>query len=76
VLTEKGRAVHPILIALRQWSEEFDADPETIATILVDRDKGRPVRKLTLYSQDGRPLDIADTVLKPRPAKRGRHAVR
>src|SRR5215471_17683139 len=43
VLTRKGRAIHPILIALRQWSEEFDESPETIATILVDRARGRPV---------------------------------
>jgi DNA-binding HxlR family transcriptional regulator len=74
VLTKKGRAIHPILIALRQWSEEFDAHPETIATILVDRDKARPVRKLALFSEDGRLLDVADTRLKPRPAKRRRRA--
>jgi DNA-binding HxlR family transcriptional regulator len=75
VPTRKGRAIHPILIALRQWSEEFDPHPETIATILVDRDKARPVRKLALYSQDGRLLDVADTMLKPRPAKPGRQAL-
>jgi DNA-binding HxlR family transcriptional regulator len=74
VLTRKGRAIHPILIALRQWTEEFDEAPETIATILVDREKGRPVRKLALYSEDGRLLDIADTTLKPRPAGRQRCA--
>jgi DNA-binding HxlR family transcriptional regulator len=74
VLTRKGRAIHPILIALRQWSEEFDEAPETIATILVDREKGRPVRKLALYSEDGRLLDIADTTLKPRPSGRQRRA--
>jgi DNA-binding HxlR family transcriptional regulator len=74
VLTRKGRAIHPILIALRQWTEEFDEAPETIATILVDREKGRPVRKLALYSEDGRLLDIADTALKPRPAGRQRRA--
>jgi DNA-binding HxlR family transcriptional regulator len=74
VLTRKGRAIHPILIALRQWTEEFDEAPETIATILVDREKGRPVRKLALYSEDGRLLDIADTTLKPRPAGRQRRA--
>ena len=74
VLTRKGRAIHPILIALRQWSEEFDEAPETIATLLVDREKGRPVRKLALYSEDGRLLDIADTTLKPRPAGRQRRA--
>ena len=74
VLTEKGRGLFPVMVALRQWSEEFDAHPETIATILVDRDKARPVRKLALFSQDGRLLDVADTTLKPRPAKRHRRA--
>lgn len=72
VLTPKGRGVFPILVALRQWSEEFDERPEEIATILVDRDKGRPVRKLELHAQDGRPLSDADTALKPRPVRRGR----
>ena len=57
LLTPKGRGVFPILVALRQWSEEFDERPEEIATILVDREKGQPVRKLELYSQDGRLLE-------------------
>jgi DNA-binding HxlR family transcriptional regulator len=66
VLTPKGRGVFPILVALRQWSEEFDDRPEEIATIMVDRENGRPVRKLALQSQDGRLLAAADTMLKPR----------
>ena len=74
VPTPKGRGVFPILVALRQWSEEFDRHPEQIATILVDREEGRPVRMLELYSQDGRLLTSADTALKPRPAKRHRIA--
>lgn len=68
VLTPKGRGTFPILVALRQWSEEFDERPSEIGTILVDREKGKPVRKLELRSQDGRLLGIADTVVKPRPA--------
>jgi DNA-binding HxlR family transcriptional regulator len=72
VPTPKGRGVFPILVALRQWSEEFDERPEQIATILVDRKNGRPVRRLELRSQDGRLLTSADTALKPRPAKRRR----
>jgi DNA-binding HxlR family transcriptional regulator len=75
VLTPKGRGIFPILVALRQWSEEFDERPGEIATILVDREKGKPVRKLELYSQDGRLLGAGDTALKPRPAaKRARLA--
>ena len=45
VLTPKGRGVFPIMVALRQWTEEFDEQPEEIATILVDREKGRPVKE-------------------------------
>ena len=67
VPTPKGRGVFPILVALRQWSEAFDERPHEIATILVDRKKGRPVRKLELRAEDGRLLDAADTALKSRP---------
>jgi DNA-binding HxlR family transcriptional regulator len=75
VLTPKGHGIFPILVALRQWSEEFDERPEEIATTLVDREKGKPVRKLELYSQDGRLLTAADTALKPRGGtKRARRA--
>jgi DNA-binding HxlR family transcriptional regulator len=66
VPTPKGRGVFPVLVALRQWSEEFDERPEEIATWLVDRENGRPVRKLELHAQDGRLLGAADTALKPR----------
>jgi len=66
VLTPKGRGIFPIMVALRQWSEEFEPDP-AIATLLVDREKGRPVRKLELRAQDGRLLDGVDTMLKPNP---------
>src|SRR5436309_12828849 len=64
--TPKGRGVFPILVALRQWSEEFDDHPEEITTILVDKERGRPVRKLELRAEDGRLLTQAGTTLKPR----------
>ena len=66
VLTPKGRGLFPILVALGQWSEAFDDRPAEIATVLVDRESGRPVQKLALFAQDGRPLGSADTTLKPR----------
>ena len=48
---------------------------EEIATILVDKEKGRPVRKLELHSQDGRLLSVGDTALKPRTAGKQRKRV-
>ena len=74
VLTPKGRGLFPILVALRQWSEEFDDAPEQIDTIMVDRSKGRPVKKLELHAEDGRLLSFADITLKPRPTRRRRSA--
>src|SRR5258708_6565866 len=68
VLTPKGRGIFPIIVALRQWSEEFDETPEEIGTLLVDRNKGRPVKKLELHAADGRLLDFGETMLKPRPS--------
>ena len=72
LLTPKGRGVFPILVALRQWSEEYDEHPEQIATLLVDSENGKPVRKLALYSEDRRLLEDRDTTLKPRRTKQWR----
>jgi len=76
VLTPRGRGVFPVLVALRQWSEEFSGEADGFATVLVDRSKGRPVRKLELRSQDGRLLDVGETEMRPNPkAKRRRRVV-
>ena len=72
VLTAKGRGVFPVLVALRQWSEEFSCDGGGFKTLLVDRNKGRPVRKLEIRAEDGRLLADGDTELRPNPASNRR----
>jgi DNA-binding HxlR family transcriptional regulator len=72
VLTAKGRGLFPILVALRQWSEEFSGDIKGFSTLLVDRTKGRPVRKLELRAEDGRLLGQGDTELKANPTLKRR----
>jgi DNA-binding HxlR family transcriptional regulator len=67
VPTAKGRGIFPILVALRQWTEEFDEHPEEIDTLMVDRDSGRPVKKLELHASDGRLLGLGEITLKARP---------
>jgi DNA-binding HxlR family transcriptional regulator len=64
VLTPKGRGVFPVIVALRQWSEDFAFAPDEFSNILVDRKSGRRVRKLELHAQDGRLLAAADTEVK------------
>jgi DNA-binding HxlR family transcriptional regulator len=75
LLTPKGRGVFPVLVALRQWSEEFSGERDGFPTLLVDRDKGRPVRKLEIRSQDGRLLGNGDTELRPNPKLKRRRRV-
>jgi DNA-binding HxlR family transcriptional regulator len=65
VLTPKGRGIFPVLVALRQWSEEFSFSSGGCPTVLVDRGKGRPVRKLELRAEDGRLLGDGDIQVKP-----------
>lgn len=58
-LTEKGRALLPVLIALRQWGERW-GDGGPVNPVLVDNRDRRPVRSIAVQAQDGRDLDIAD----------------
>jgi DNA-binding HxlR family transcriptional regulator len=64
VLTAKGRGIFPVMVALRQWSEDFVFAPDELSTIMVDREHGQRVRKLELHAQDGRLLGAGDVKLK------------
>jgi DNA-binding HxlR family transcriptional regulator len=63
VLTDKGRGLFPVLVALRQWGEEFYVEPNEGLARLLDREQLRPLPKLEIRAQDGRVLGPADTVL-------------
>ncbi|GII54957.1 transcriptional regulator [Planotetraspora thailandica] len=63
VLTPKGRALFPVIVALRQWGEgHFFATGEPHSE-LVDRRDGRRLRALEVYADDGRRLDPGDTTV-------------
>ncbi|MES2444779.1 MAG: helix-turn-helix domain-containing protein [Pseudomonadota bacterium] len=54
-LTDKGFALLPTMIALRQWGERWETGmPAT--PILVDTRDGKPIRQVEVLSHDGRPL--------------------
>ncbi len=63
VLTQKGRGLFPLLVALRQWGEDFFFQPDEPHVVLVDRVTNLPVRQLELRAQDGRILAAEDTVV-------------
>jgi DNA-binding HxlR family transcriptional regulator len=59
-LTEKGRSLYIVLVALRQWGESCLFEEGELNLLLVDRESGQPVKPLELRSQDGRLLGSAD----------------
>ncbi len=59
-LTDKGRSLYIVLVALRQWGENNLFEKGELDWLLVDRDSGQPVKPLELRSQDGRLLAAAD----------------
>ena len=58
--TPKGEALMPVVLALRQWGEDWGSGPADI--VLADRNTGLPVRKICVQSEDGRVLKLDDLV--------------
>ena len=57
-LTPKGEGLLPVVLALRQWGEDWGYG--SMRVVLADRRDGRPVRKLCVLSHDGRELKLGD----------------
>ncbi|MEU3464429.1 helix-turn-helix domain-containing protein [Streptomyces sp. NPDC006733] len=63
VLTPKGTALFPVIVALRQWGEQNAFAPGEPHSQLVDTRHGRPLRPLEVRSADGRLLNPDDTTV-------------
>ena len=69
-LTEKGRGLNLVLMAIRQWGEGCGGDAPYV---LVDKRDRKPVKPLAFHAHDGRELGPDDMELVPvvsRPARR------
>lgn len=64
LLTEKGRALFPVVVALRQWGQEQLYAPGEAHSELVDVLTGNPVEKLELRAADGRLVGWNETRVK------------
>jgi DNA-binding HxlR family transcriptional regulator len=71
-LTEKGRGLYIVLVALRQWGESCLFETSELDLLLVDRKTGKPVKPLELRSQTGRLLKPADLHTVSRRIDRGK----
>ena len=60
-LTGKGLDLYPVLVALMEWGDRYEADPAGPQTLLTHRDCGEPVR-LQLTCAAGHELESAREV--------------
>ncbi|HDS1817206.1 MAG: helix-turn-helix domain-containing protein [Pseudomonas sp.] len=60
VLTEKGRSVFPLVIALRQWGERFLFEAGETRSALLEQATGQIIAPLQVRAQDGRVLGPDD----------------
>lgn len=60
VLTERGRRLGVVLIALWQWGEENCFAPGELPVEVIDKASGQTLRKLELRGRDGRVFDPDD----------------
>jgi len=57
-MTPKGEGLLPVVLALRQWGDEWGYGKMDI--VLADRRDGKPVRKICVQAHDGRELKLSD----------------
>ena len=62
-LTEKGEALLPVLVAMRQWGERFLFAPGEPHSELVDRRSGKALETMRVRDADGNERGIADLAL-------------
>ncbi len=60
-LTDKGYALLPTMISLRQWGERWETGVPA-SPVLVDARDRRPIRTVQVLSHDGRSLSKGDLV--------------
>lgn len=71
-ITEKGRDLFYILVALRQWADRWAQGTCEETLELVDLKNREPVKPLELHARDGRLLTLSDVTIERRKLRRAR----
>lgn len=60
VLTEKGKALFPVIAALGQWGDQWIFGRGKEPLTIIDLEDRKPVQAMKVLSHDDRDLDISD----------------
>lgn len=67
LLTQKGRDLFPVIVALLQWGDKWVNAEHGAPVILKDRQSGHVIGPVKVTTKDHRPLKPSDVVLSPGP---------
>jgi len=61
ILTDKGRALFPVIVGLRQWGEDYLFKEGEARSTLVESDNGLAIPRMTPTGSDGQTLTPLNT---------------
>ena len=57
-LSPKGEALLPVVLALRQWGEDWGHGKQVI--MLADQRDGQPIQRISIHAHDGREVGLRE----------------
>ena len=66
-LTEKGRDLFPVVIALLQWGDKWNSGPNDATLDLFDRTTGQPIQTVQVMNAKGEPITVRDVFVTAAP---------
>jgi len=60
VLTKQGLDLQPVLLSMTHWGDRYRPNPNGDRLIFVERESGKPIRRMGMTSEDGRALQPRD----------------
>jgi len=67
ILTNKGKDMMPLLVALTQWGDKWVYGENNVPLIFLDRDQGEPIASVQVFSASGEVLRPRDVMIKAGP---------
>lgn len=66
-LTDKGRELYPVLVAIMQWGDKWATGPGSEPICILDKQNREAIAGITVRASDGRELTARDVAYVPGP---------
>jgi DNA-binding HxlR family transcriptional regulator len=66
-LTQKGKDLFPVVIALMQWGDRWINGPDRAPVRVLDRDTGEEISQIQVRTAGGKALSLRDAMVVPGP---------